>query len=131
VYLISDKGQSQVERDRSCQPSFAIICHAKCNQNPEPEPFNLNKVGYQPSNLNDIYYPRSWDMFDAMLNECQVVITPGCGFGSMGEGFVRFSCFGSHEQTEEAAARLKAWFAKTRGEYSKINASIGNVSSEH
>jgi LL-diaminopimelate aminotransferase len=48
----------------------------------------------------------SWDFFDLLLNEIQVVGTPGEGFGSCGEGFFRFSTFGSREDTEEAAARL-------------------------
>ena len=48
----------------------------------------------------------SWDFFDLLLNEIQVVGTPGEGFGACGEGFFRFSTFGSPEDTKEAAARL-------------------------
>ena len=43
------------------------------------------------------------EMFDMLLQDCAVVITPGVGFGSQGEGFVRFSCFASHESVKEAA----------------------------
>ena len=48
----------------------------------------------------------SWDFFDYLLNEIQVVGTPGEGFGACGEGYFRFSTFGSPEDTTEAARRL-------------------------
>lgn len=48
----------------------------------------------------------SWDFFDYLLKEIQVVGTPGEGFGACGEGYFRFSTFGSPEDTKEAARRL-------------------------
>ena len=48
----------------------------------------------------------SWEFFDYILNEIQVVGTPGEGFGACGEGYFRFSTFGSPEDTVEAANRL-------------------------
>lgn len=48
----------------------------------------------------------SWEFFDLLLNEAQVIGTPGEGFGKCGEGFFRFSTFGSPEETEKAAQRL-------------------------
>lgn len=48
----------------------------------------------------------SWEFFDYLLNEIQVVGTPGEGFGKCGEGYFRFSTFGSPEDTKEAAKRL-------------------------
>ena len=53
----------------------------------------------------------SWDMFDKMLNEAQVVITPGSGFGSAGEGYFRISAFNSRENVREVCRRLKALVA--------------------
>ena len=50
----------------------------------------------------------SWDMFDKMLGEAQVVITPGSGFGSGGEGYFRISAFNSRANVEEVCRRLKA-----------------------
>lgn len=50
----------------------------------------------------------SWEFFDYLLQEIQVVGTPGEGFGACGEGYFRFSTFGSPEDTEEAARRLVA-----------------------
>ena len=48
----------------------------------------------------------SWEFFDYLLHEIQVVGTPGEGFGACGEGYFRFSTFGSPEDTKEAAERL-------------------------
>jgi LL-diaminopimelate aminotransferase len=53
----------------------------------------------------------SWDMFDKMLNEAQVVITPGSGFGAAGEGWFRISAFNSRANVEEVCRRLKALVA--------------------
>jgi LL-diaminopimelate aminotransferase len=50
----------------------------------------------------------SWEMFDRMLQEANVVITPGSGFGSAGEGYFRISAFNSRANVEEVARRLKA-----------------------
>lgn len=50
----------------------------------------------------------SWDMFDKMLNEANVVITPGSGFGAAGEGYFRISAFNSRANVEEVCKRLKA-----------------------
>jgi LL-diaminopimelate aminotransferase len=50
----------------------------------------------------------SWDIFDRVLHEANVVITPGSGFGSAGEGFFRISAFNSRTNAEEVARRLVA-----------------------
>ncbi len=49
----------------------------------------------------------SWEFFDKLLNEVQIVGTPGSGFGPSGEGFFRLTAFGSRENTEKAMERLK------------------------
>ena len=48
----------------------------------------------------------SWEFFDKLLNEAQVVGTPGAGFGRAGEGYFRLTAFGSRENTREAVERL-------------------------
>jgi LL-diaminopimelate aminotransferase len=48
----------------------------------------------------------SWQVFDRMLQQLNIVITPGSGFGSCGEGFFRISAFNNRENAEEAARRL-------------------------
>ena len=50
----------------------------------------------------------SWSFFDYLLNTCQVVCTPGVGFGPSGEGYVRFSAFSHRKDCEEALKRMKA-----------------------
>lgn len=52
----------------------------------------------------------SWDMFDRLLQDCHVVVTPGAGFGAAGEGYFRVSAFNSRDQVEEAIARIAARF---------------------
>ena len=54
----------------------------------------------------------SWEFFDYLLNELQIVGTPGVGFGSCGEGFLRLSAFGDPDDTKEAAKRIVEHFAK-------------------
>ncbi|GFO67573.1 LL-diaminopimelate aminotransferase [Geomonas limicola] len=49
----------------------------------------------------------SWDFFDKLLNECNVVGTPGSGFGPSGEGYFRLSAFGNRDNVIEAVERIK------------------------
>ena len=49
----------------------------------------------------------SWEFFDLLLRKIQVVGTPGEGFGASGEGWFRFSAFGSPDDTRAAMARLE------------------------
>jgi LL-diaminopimelate aminotransferase len=49
----------------------------------------------------------SWEMFDRMLGELNVVVTPGAGFGAQGEGYFRISAFNSRQNAEEVARRLR------------------------
>ena len=48
----------------------------------------------------------SWEFFDWMLHSAHVVCTPGVGFGAQGEGYVRLTAFGTHENTEKALRRI-------------------------
>ena len=50
----------------------------------------------------------SWEFFDLLLNQAQVVCTPGAGFGKCGEGHVRISAFNSRENVVTALARIAA-----------------------
>ncbi len=49
----------------------------------------------------------SWEFFDKLLNETNVVGTPGSGFGPSGEGYFRFSAFAERENVLKAMARIK------------------------
>lgn len=55
-----------------------------------------------PNNLG------SWEFFDKLLAEANVVGTPGAGFGKNGEGFFRLTAFNTHENTRAAMQRLKS-----------------------
>lgn len=52
----------------------------------------------------------SWDFFDKLVNNCNVVGTPGSGFGAAGEGYFRISAFNSRENVEEAMKRITEKF---------------------
>lgn len=54
----------------------------------------------------------SWEFFDALLAEANVVGTPGVGFGPAGEGYFRFTAFGQKEDCIEAMQRVKKWLGK-------------------
>ncbi|MCR5256251.1 MAG: LL-diaminopimelate aminotransferase [Acetatifactor sp.] len=75
----------------------------------------LKSAGYSVSGGVDAPYiwlktpdkMTSWEFFDMLLKECNVVGTPGSGFGPSGEGYFRLTAFGSHENTLEAMDRIK------------------------
>ena len=54
----------------------------------------------------------SWDFFDKLLDEVNIVGTPGSGFGPHGEGYFRLTAFGTKENTIKAIDRIKNWNIK-------------------
>jgi LL-diaminopimelate aminotransferase len=56
----------------------------------------------------------SWNFFDTLLRDANVVCTPGSGFGAAGEGYVRLSAFNSRSNVEEALRRLGSIGLSTR-----------------
>ena len=50
----------------------------------------------------------SWEFFDYLLENANVVGTPGSGFGPSGEGYFRLTAFGNYENTVKALERIKA-----------------------
>ena len=75
----------------------------------------LNELGYTVYGGVDAPYiwlktPNgisSWEFFDKLLAEANVVGTPGAGFGPSGEGYFRLTAFGTHENTKKALDRIK------------------------
>ncbi len=75
----------------------------------------LEEIGYQVyGGVNAPYVwvktknnMTSWEFFDYLLSRANVVCTPGSGFGSAGEGFVRFSAFGDPANVQQAMERIK------------------------
>lgn len=55
---------------------------------------------------------KSWEFFDYLLENAEVVGTPGAGFGENGEGYFRLTAFNDHENTREAAARIEKLLGK-------------------
>ena len=49
----------------------------------------------------------SWDFFNRLLEEANVITTPGAGFGPAGEGYIRLTAFGDAGDTQEAVERIK------------------------
>ena len=77
----------------------------------------LTKLGYTVTGGTDSPYlwvnvkGDSWAFFDKLLQEANVVTTPGAGFGQAGEGFIRISAFNSRENVLEAIGRLSSVLA--------------------
>jgi len=72
----------------------------------------MNSLGYQYwGGVNSPYVwiktnEDSWSTFDKILKGADVVITPGSGFGKMGQGYIRISAFNSAENVREALERI-------------------------
>lgn len=56
----------------------------------------------------------SWDFFDFLLHEAEIICTPGSGFGPCGEGYVRLTSFNTPELTEKAVDRMQKALARRR-----------------
>jgi LL-diaminopimelate aminotransferase len=54
----------------------------------------------------------SWEFFNLLLDKCQIIGTPGSGFGKAGEGYFRLSAFGRRENILEGLKRIKEVFDK-------------------
>lgn len=78
----------------------------------------LSALGYElAGGLNAPYVwvktgTDAWAFFDRLLNEAGVVVTPGSGFGSCGEGYIRISAFNHRDKVEEAMARIATVLGK-------------------
>lgn len=51
----------------------------------------------------------SWAFFDMLLEQANVAVTPGAGFGPSGEGYIRMTAFGDREDTKRAVERIQAY----------------------
>lgn len=54
----------------------------------------------------------SWDYFDIMLEELNIIIIPGCIFGSLGDRYIRISALGTRDSVLEATERMKKYYEK-------------------
>ncbi|HAG80919.1 MAG TPA: LL-diaminopimelate aminotransferase [Cyanobacteria bacterium UBA12227] len=101
--VYSDEGQAQIKELVSFYLQNATIIREKLSEaglavyGGVNAPYVWVKT---PNNLS------SWDFFDKLLHTCNVVGTPGSGFGAAGEGYFRISAFNSRENVEEAMKRI-------------------------
>lgn len=101
--VFTDEGQRQIRENIAVYKRNARCLMAACDE------IGLKYYGGENAPYIWLRCPDgmgSWEFFDLLLNEICVVGTPGEGFGSCGEGYFRFSSFGSPEDTQEAARRL-------------------------
>lgn len=107
--VFSEEGQKQVKENISYYAENAkIIADAM-------EECGITYYGGKNSPYIWLQCPnhmKSWDFFDKLLTEIEVVGTPGAGFGNNGEGFFRLTAFNNHENTKEAMERFKSLFKK-------------------
>jgi LL-diaminopimelate aminotransferase len=102
--LYSNEGRKQCRALIEHYLGNAKILRAACKE------IGLNVFGGENAPYVWVSTPNnttSWQMFDRMLGEINVVITPGAGFGAQGEGYIRISAFNSRENAQEVARRLK------------------------
>lgn len=107
--IYSEEGQMQIEKNIKY-----YLYNGKYIKN------ELQKLGftvYGASNSPYIWLKvpqgeTSWSFFDKLLNEANILVTPGCGFGKCGEGFVRLTSFSSHEDCREVIKRVKKFMNK-------------------
>lgn len=107
--VFTEEGQKQIKENISYyQQNAKIIAEA------------LDELGiYYTGGKNSPYIwlecPNgmdSWSFFDLLLNEANVVGTPGAGFGKNGEGYFRLTSFGDRDKTIEAVERIKKLLKK-------------------
>lgn len=106
--LFTDKGLEEVS-----QRVAFYLENAKIIKN------TLDQIGWEYYGGIHIPYiwtkgpvPTSWELFDMLLKTAGIVTTPGSGFGSAGEGYIRLSAFGHRESIIEATRRLHDLFNK-------------------
>ena len=101
--LYSAEGRGQTRALTDFYLANATILARAC------EALGLRAFGAANSPYVWVRCPRglgSWETFDLLLQQAQVVTTPGSGFGRCGEGFIRISAFNSRTNVEEVARRI-------------------------
>lgn len=104
--IFSDAGKAQVSALVEHYMGNAALLREACTE------IGLSVFGGENAPYVWVACPEgltSWDMFDKMLNDANVVITPGSGFGAAGEGYFRISAFNSRENVIEVCNRLKTY----------------------
>lgn len=111
-YIIQKAGEAVYSEAGKAQTKEQVAYYMK---NAKTIYEGLKSAGYKVSGgVNAPYiwletpnHMSSWDFFDYLLKEANVVGTPGSGFGPSGEGYFRLTAFGTYENTLEAIERIK------------------------
>jgi LL-diaminopimelate aminotransferase len=105
--IYTDEGKAQVKAMTDFYLANAALIRTAVNQ------LGLSCVGGDNAPYIWVNTGRdSWEFFDLLLNNAQVVCTPGAGFGKCGEGHVRISAFNSRANVETALQRIAAALKK-------------------
>ena len=105
--VYSDEGQKQIQENLNFYRENARIIYEGVTQ------AGFKAFGGEHSPYVWLKIPQgytSWSFFDELLEKCNVVGTPGSGFGKMGEGYLRLTGFGTRERTIQAVDRIKTTF---------------------
>lgn len=112
VPYIVQRGAEAVFTDEGMEQIFRNIAYYKENAKIIAETMTKHNIWYTGGKNSPYIWMRcpdgytSWEFFDKLLNEANVVGTPGAGFGKNGENYFRFTAFGNREDTIEAMSRL-------------------------
>lgn len=101
--VLTEEGQKEIQENLNYYKENAKIIADTLKRH------NIWHIGGQHSPYIWLKCPNnmtSWEFFDYLLNNVQIVGTPGSGFGKNGEGYFRLTSFGSRENTLEAVKRL-------------------------
>lgn len=105
--VFSEVGQKEIQENLNYYKENAKIISDVLKKH------NIWHIGGQHSPYTWLKCPnnmKSWEFFDYLLENIQVVGTPGSGFGRNGEGYFRLTSFGSRENTKEAVERMDKLF---------------------
>ena len=105
--VFSEVGQKEIQENLNYYKENAKIISDVLKKH------NIWHIGGQHSPYIWLKCPnnmKSWEFFDYLLENIQVVGTPGSGFGRNGEGYFRLTSFGSRENTREAVERMDKLF---------------------
>lgn len=105
--VFSEVGQKEIQENLNYYKENAKIISDVLKKH------NIWHIGGQHSPYIWLKCPnnmKSWEFFDYLLENIQVVGTPGSGFGRNGEGYFRLTSFGSRENTQEAVERMDKLF---------------------
>lgn len=112
VPYIVQRGAEAVFTDEGMEQILRNIAYYKENAKIIAETMTKHNIWYTGGKNSPYIWMRcpdgytSWEFFDKLLNEANVVGTPGAGFGKNGENYFRFTAFGNREDTIEAMSRL-------------------------